>query len=115
MGVMIDIIHPDQGNISKLSLKEKLASLFKSKSEHIAVFGLKSKFGGGRSSGFACIYDSLDMRKKSDTKCNLLRDKMFEKKKKTRKMLKEMKGRMKKVRGKKKAVAAAATGKKKKR
>ena len=112
--IMIDIIHPDQGNISKADLKEKLASLFKSKAEHISIFGLKSKYGGGRSSGFACIYDSLDLRKKCDTKCNLLRDKLQDKKKKTRKQLKEMKGRMKKVRGKKKVAAAAATGKKKK-
>ena len=86
--------------------------MFKSKAENIAIFGLKSRFGGGGSSGFACIYDSLDLRKKCDTKCNLKRDALLSKKAKTRKQLKEMKGRMKKVRGKKKAAAAAATGKK---
>merc|ERR1711981_613160 len=101
------------GNVSKALLKDKLASMFKSKSECISVFGLKSQFGGGSSTGFACIYESLDLRKKMDSKCQLLRDKYLEKKKKTRKMLKEMKGRMKKVRGKKKAAAAMSTGKKK--
>merc|ERR1711939_369547 len=118
---MAEIIHPDQGNVSRTALKEKVAEMFKSKVENIAIFGLKSKFGGGRSTGFALIYDSLDNRKKCDSKTNLRRDKLFDKeqaegapKKITRKMKKEIKGRQKKVRGKAKAKAANATGKKKK-
>merc|ERR1712078_637823 len=87
--------------------------MFDSKAEHIAVFGLHSKFGGGRSSGFACIYDDADARKKYDTKRMLLRDKLRDvSAKKGRKQLKEMKGRMKKVRGTAKAKAANASKKK---
>merc|ERR1712216_307028 len=88
--------------------------MFKSKDESISVFGMHSKFGGGRSTGFACIYDDVDSRKKYDTKSMLLRDKLRTVEgKKGRKQLKEMKGRMKKVRGTAKAKAANASKKKK--
>ncbi len=60
-------------NVAKKVMKEKLAAMFKSKDENIYIFGMKTKFGGGRSSGFACIYDNLDARKLFDTKAGLLR------------------------------------------
>ena len=111
--VVVELIHPDQGSVSKASIKAKLASMFKAKEEAISVFGLHSKFGGGRSSGYACIYDDLDARKKCDTKSMLLRDKITSKEgKKGRKQLKEMKGRTKKCRGTAKTKAANSTGKK---
>lgn len=112
--IVVELIHPDQGSVSKTTIKEKLSKMFDSKPENIAVFGLHSKFGGGRSSGFACIYDDTDARKKYDTKRMLLRDKLrTTENKKGRKQLKEMKGRMKKVRGTAKAKAANAQKKKK--
>merc|ERR1711998_7125 len=112
--IVVELIHPDQGSVSKETIREKLAKMFDSKPELIAVFGLHSKFGGGRSSGFACIYDDADARKKYDTKSMLLRDKLRTVEgKKGRKQLKEMKGRMKKVRGTAKAKAANASKKKK--
>ena len=112
--IVVELIHPDQGSVSKTVIKEKLAKMFDSKPELIAVFGLHSKFGGGRSSGFACIYDDADARKKYDSKSLLLRDKLRSVQgKKGRKQLKEMKGRMKKVRGTAKAKAANAQKKKK--
>lgn len=110
----IEIIHPEQGMLSRTVLKERLATTFKAKVEQIAVFGLHSKFGGGRSTGFACIYNSVDDRKKYDHKRQQLRDGLVEKGKITRKQKKEIKGRVKKVRGTKKASAASAGGKKKK-
>ena len=113
--IQIELIHPDSANISKSAINDKLASMFKAKAESISTFGLKSKYGGGRSSGFAFIYDDLDARKKFDSKCNLMRAKLFEKGKKTRKQKKEIKGRCKKVRGKAKAAAVNAGPKKKKK
>jgi len=59
-------------NVSKAAIKAKLAQMFKSKEENIAIFGLKTKYGGGRSSGFALIYDNIDARKKFDSK-NMLK------------------------------------------
>jgi len=112
--LQIEMIHPELANMSREQIKEKLSTMFKCKSEVISLYGLHSKFGGGRSTGFALIYDSLDAKKKYDSKTNLMRDKLFEKAKKTRKQKKEIKGRVKKCRGKEKAKAAAAGGKKKK-
>ena len=113
--MQVEMIHPDEPNVSKAAIKEKLAGIFKSKSESIAIFGLSTKFGGGRSSGFALVYDSLDLRKQYDLKTNLRRDKQWDTKKlKTRKQLKDIKGRVKRVRGTAKARAADATAKKKK-
>lgn len=60
-------------NVSKSDIKTKLAQTLKSKEENISIFGLKTKFGGGRSTGFALIYDSLDARKKFDSKKMLRR------------------------------------------
>merc|ERR1712086_348603 len=112
--VVVELIHPNQGSVSKAAINAKLATLFKVKEEQISLFGLHSKFGGGRSSGFACIYDDLDARKKCDTKCMLLRDKHITKEgKKGRKQLKEIKGREKRLRGTAKASASKAGGKKK--
>jgi len=48
--------------------------MFKTDVQAIAVFGVKSKFGGGRSSGFALIYSNVDARKKFDSKLSLKRD-----------------------------------------
>ena len=59
--------------MSKTDIKAKLAQTLKSKEENISIFGLKTKFGGGRSTGFALIYDSLDARKKFDSKKMLRR------------------------------------------
>ena len=112
--LLIEMIHPDQGNVSKTEIKDKLSGMFKSKSECISIFGLKTKFGGGRSTGFALIYDSLDDRKKMDQKKLLKRDSLWEEAKgrKGRKQKKEIKGRVKRVRGTAKNRAASA-GKKK--
>ena len=67
------MIHPDIANVPKAQIKAKLSQLLKSKDENIAIFGIKIKYGGGRSTGFALIYDSADSRKKYDSKMNLKR------------------------------------------
>ena len=50
-------------NVSKEQIKKKLAAQMKAKEEAITIMGLKTKFGGGRSSGFAVIYDNADAKK----------------------------------------------------
>ena len=54
----IKLIHSDMANVKKEAVRDKLATMLKSKPEAITVFGLKTKFGGGSSSGFALVYDS---------------------------------------------------------
>tara|TARA_B110000285_G_C14918364_1_gene511340 strand:- start:389 stop:793 length:405 start_codon:yes stop_codon:yes gene_type:complete len=110
----VEIVHPDEANVSKAAIREKLATIFKTKAEAISVFGLHSKFGGGRSSGFALVYDNLDVRKQYDQKMFLKRDGLVGNRAKTRKQLKDIKGRVNKVRGTAKFAAANAGGKKKK-
>merc|ERR1719181_1858849 len=109
--VQVELIHPETGGVSKTEIKERLAAMFKDKAgvDRIGVFGLHTKFGGGSSTGFALIYDSVEDRKKYHQKMLLKRDGMFAKPKYTRKMKKEMKGRMKKVRGTAKAEAASSS------
>lgn len=69
----LDLIHPGMANVPKKDIKEKLASILKCKVDCLSIFGLKTKFGGGRSSGFALVYDSADARKKYDSKSHLQR------------------------------------------
>eukprot|EP00349_Pseudokeronopsis_sp_Brazil_P008497 CAMPEP_0202955670 /NCGR_PEP_ID=MMETSP1396-20130829/205_1 /ASSEMBLY_ACC=CAM_ASM_000872 /TAXON_ID= /ORGANISM="Pseudokeronopsis sp., Strain Brazil" /LENGTH=133 /DNA_ID=CAMNT_0049672335 /DNA_START=19 /DNA_END=420 /DNA_ORIENTATION=- len=110
--LQIELIHADQANVAKEAIKTALAKKFNVKEEVISVYGLKTKFGGGRSSGFALIYDSLDAKKKFDIKTLLRRDKHMGKNAKTRKQKKEIKGRQLKVRGIAKEKAAQSGGKK---
>jgi len=65
------------GSLTKAQIREKLAKVLKAKEECITIFGMKTKFGGGRSSAFALIYDSLDEKKKYDSKTALRRVSTF--------------------------------------
>jgi ribosomal protein S24E len=67
----IEVIHPELGGVSKAQLKEKLAKQLKVKEDCITIYGLRAKFGGGRSTGFALIYDNHDLLKKYDSKKQL--------------------------------------------
>ena len=66
-------------------------------------FSLSSQFGGGKSTGFGLIYDSIDAAKKFEPKYRLIRNGLAEAPvNKSRKQIKERKNRTKKLRGKKK-------------
>merc|ERR1712054_556791 len=90
--------------VSKKDLKEKLAKMYKvADSGCILLFGFKVAFGGGRSTGFGMIYDSLVAAKKFEPKYRLTRFGMGTAKSSARKQRKERKNRCKKIRGVKKA------------
>lgn len=95
-------------NVSKAEVREKLAKVYKTTPDVIFCFGFKTAYGGGRSTGFALIYDSLDFAKKFEPKYRLSRHGLYEKPKSSRKQRKEKKNRMKKVRGTKKSKVGAA-------
>jgi len=111
--MVVDIIHPSRANVSKDELREKLAKMYKVEKEVIFVFGFRTAFGGGRSTGFALIYDSLESAKKYEPKYRLVRHKLAEAEKTARKQRKERKNRAKKLRGTKKTKAGASTKKEK--
>mmetsp|Transcript_11988 Transcript_11988/g.21709 ORF Transcript_11988/g.21709 Transcript_11988/m.21709 type:complete len:82 (-) Transcript_11988:78-323(-) len=66
----------------------------------VFLFGFKTKFGGGRTTGFGLIYDTLDIAKKIEPKYRLRRAGMMKKPEGSRKQRKERKNRIKKLRGK---------------
>ena len=67
------MIHPELPNVPKSEVRKKLADKNKTKEECVVVYGLKTKFGGGKSTGFALIYTDVDSRKKYDSRKQLLR------------------------------------------
>ncbi|XP_014673603.1 PREDICTED: 40S ribosomal protein S24-like [Priapulus caudatus] len=77
--------------------------MYKTTPDVVFAFGFRTQFGGGRTTGFSLIYDSLDAAKKFEPKYRLARHGLYEKKKAARKQRKERKNRMKKVRGVKKS------------
>lgn len=58
----------------KADLKEKLAHLYEVKDPNtIFVFKFRTHFGGGKSTGFGLIYDSVENAKKYEPKYRLVR------------------------------------------
>ncbi|WFD34441.1 hypothetical protein MCUN1_001282 [Malassezia cuniculi] len=97
--MVIDVIHPARPNVSKNELCEKLSEMYKTPVEQVFVFGMRTHYGGGRSTGFALIYDSKESLK-LEAKYRLIRKGLETKvDKASRKLRKERKNRAKKVRG----------------
>ncbi|KAM3071438.1 hypothetical protein ACMFMF_007909 [Clarireedia jacksonii] len=71
--MVVDILHPNRANISKDELREKLAGLYKANKDQVNVFGLQTQFGGGKTTGFALIYDSPEALKKFEPHYRLVR------------------------------------------
>jgi small subunit ribosomal protein S24e len=101
-----------RSSVPKTEIREKVAKMYKCTPDRVFAFGFKTNFGGGKSSGFALIYDTMDFAKKFEPKYRLARQGVIERAVKTsRKQKKEKKNRMKKVRGTKKAKVGAAAKK----
>lgn len=109
--MVCDVLHPGMPSISKKDVRDKLAAMYKVTPDVCFVFGFRTNFGGGKSTGFALIYDTLDFAKKFEPKHRLCRHGLMEIKKPSRKQRKERKNRMKKVRGTKKAKVGQAAKK----
>jgi small subunit ribosomal protein S24e len=75
------------------------------------LFGFRTVFGGGKSTGFALVYDSVDALMKFERKYRQARFGLIEHKRMARKRIKETKNRCKKFRGKKKAEVFASAKK----
>jgi small subunit ribosomal protein S24e len=97
--MIVDIIHPGRANVAKSELQEVVGSMHKTSSNLVVLFGFRTKFGGGKSTGFCVIYDSEDALRKFEPKHRLIRLGIEEKKEKSRKAIKEAKNKGKKVRG----------------
>ena len=107
--MVVDVLHPNRPTVAKTEVREKLSKMYKCTPDRVFAFGFRTNFGGGKSSGFALIYDTMDMAKKFEAKFRLRRQGVLEPAQKTsRKQKKGRKNRMKKVRGTKKAKVGTA-------
>ena len=106
--MVVDILHPRRPTVSKQDVREKLARMYKTTADCVVCFGFKTVFGGGKTTGFGLVYESLDSLKKYEPKYRLQRLGLYQRDKPPRKQRKERKNRMKKVRGTKKSKVGAA-------
>lgn len=68
-----DVLHPGRANVSKDELRDKLATLYKAGKDAVSVFGFRTQYGGGKSTGFALIYENEEAMKKFEPRYRLVR------------------------------------------
>merc|ERR1712141_489204 len=69
--MVVDVHHPNKATVAKSEIREKLAKMYRCTADRVFAFGFKTNFGGGKSTGFALIYDTLDFAKKFEPKYRL--------------------------------------------
>jgi small subunit ribosomal protein S24e len=74
---VVDVLHTGHSSVKKTEIREKLAKMYKVTPDVVFCFGFRTNFGGGKSSGFALIYDTLDAAKKFEPKHRLARVRML--------------------------------------
>jgi len=107
--MIVDVIHHGRATVPKSELKQKIAKMYKVQDPNtVFLFGFRTQFGGGKSTGFCLIYDNIAIAKKFEPKYRLVRQGLATRESIARKQRKEKKNRAKKVRGTKKAKVSAA-------
>jgi small subunit ribosomal protein S24e len=97
---VVDVLHPNRANVSKDELREKLAATYKADKDAVSVFGFRTQYGGGKSTGFGLVYNSAADAKKFEPAYRLVRYGLAEKvEKPSRQQRKQKKNRDKKVFG----------------
>ena len=98
---VVDVYHQGLANVSRSDISAGLAKQFRVKDPKcIILFGFRTAFGGGRSSGFGLIYDNISQARKFEPKFRLVRHGIEEKADRNgRKSIKEKKNKGKKTRG----------------
>eukprot|EP01121_Diplochlamys_sp_Union-15-3_P011634 TRINITY_DN338_c0_g1_i2.p1 TRINITY_DN338_c0_g1~~TRINITY_DN338_c0_g1_i2.p1 ORF type:complete len:135 (+),score=27.99 TRINITY_DN338_c0_g1_i2:110-514(+) len=105
----IEVVHPGRGTVPLTELRDKLTKVFKvADPNQIILYGFRTSFGGGKSKGFAFVYDTLEIMKRYEPKFRLIRLGMAKKNPVARKQRKDRKNRAKKLKGKKKATVVTA-------
>ena len=71
---IIDVLHPNKANVPKKELQELIAKEFKAAdATSVFVFGMRTAFGGQKTTGFALIYDTLEDALDCEPKYRLVR------------------------------------------
>ncbi|RRR13592.1 hypothetical protein CVV73_26615, partial [Enterobacter hormaechei] len=95
---VVDVLHPGRPNVSKAELKEKLAASYDVKDpQAVFLFGFRTQFGGGKSTGFGLIYDNIPAAKQFEPKYRLIRNGLDSRVEKSRKQKKERRNRARKL------------------
>jgi len=98
--MVVDVLHPNRPNVSKDELRSKLSEMYKSNKEAVSVFGFRTQYGGGKSTGFALVYDTPEALKKFEPHYRLVRYGLSKKiEKASRQQRKQRKNRSKEFRG----------------
>lgn len=106
---VIDVLHPNRANVSKDELRDKLAEVYKAEKDAVSVFGFRTAFGGGKSTGFGLIYQSVADAKRFEPAYRLVRYGLATKvEKASRQQRKQKKNRDKKIFGTQKRAAKRA-------
>merc|ERR1712084_10472 len=87
--MIVDILHPGKPTVSKNDVREKLGQMYKSTADNVVCFGFRTVMGGGKTTGFALIYDSVDLLKKYEPKYRLERLGHYKRNKPSRKQERE--------------------------
>merc|ERR1712137_1228204 len=75
--MIVDVYHQGRPNVPKAELRTKLAKMYNASDVNcVFLFGFRTAFGGGKSSGFCLIYDSVRYAKKIEPKYRLARNDM---------------------------------------
>lgn len=98
----ITISHPGCASVSKKELQKEIANVYKIKDfSTIFLFGFKTHFGGGMSTGFGFIYNNIKAARQFEPRYRLVRNGLLEINRLSSKQRKEQKNKSKKIRGKK--------------
>lgn len=66
---VVDVLHPGRANVSKSEIKDKLTSMYNVRDPNqVFVFGFRTQFGGGKSTGFGLIYDDVKAAERFEPK-----------------------------------------------
>ena len=103
--MVVDIIHPGRANVPRSELQEVVGGMYKADPKLTVLFQFRTKFGGGKSTGFCLIYDTEDALRKFEPKYRLIRQGVEEKKETSRKAIKEAKNKGLKIRGTGRSIA----------
>lgn len=98
----ITINHPGFSSVSKKELQKEIANVYNIKDfSTIFLFGFKTRFGGGMSTGFGFIYNNIKAARQFEPRYRLVRNGLLEINRVSSKQRKEQKNKLKKIRSKK--------------
>lgn len=70
---VIDVYHEDLAVCSKKDLQKQISKKFNAPEEQVVIFGLRTKFGGNKSSAFGLVYGNKDSLRKFEPKHRLIK------------------------------------------